>query len=226
MKPILRKAISIIFNFLVIVPGIALLQFHGIIFWTTWIDVFFVGVSWSLLLEIVTFWAWFQRKEDNGPKRYLIIKAIAITSTILLLVGPLYSVSSDIISTYESQFVALSAYREKKSSIEKEVERKTEVATRLLSYIEKKDDGWRTYNRTEGNIEELRKELKELKPPISTTNIPWQEFVVVAMQMFSIMIFQVVVVLAIVKSSEKMEISKEKLLPTAFRDLLAMKSGS
>lgn len=224
MKPILRKTISIIFNFLVIVPGIALLQFHGILFWTKWIDVFFVGVSWSILLEIVTFWAWFQRKEDNGPKRYSIIKGIAITSTILLLVGPLYSVSVDIISTYESQFVALSEYRKKKSSIEEEVERKTEVATRLLSYIEKKDDGWRTYNRTEESIEELREELKELKPPISTTNIPWQEFVVVAMQLFSIVIFQIVVVLAIVKSSEKMETSKGKTLPTTFRDLLDIKA--
>ena len=224
MNSLFRRAISITFNFLVIVPGIALLQFHGIIFWTKWIDVFFVGVSWSLLLEVVTFWAWFQRREDNGPRRFRIIKSIAITSTILLLVGPLYAVSNNIISNYEGQYVAASQYENRKSYLEEEVKRKRNAAERLLTYIEDKDDGWITYNRTETEIAAFQKELRELRPPpTKQTTIPWQEFVVVFMQMFSILIFQVVVVLAIVKTSEKMEIPKEAVKAGSFRDLLKMR---
>ena len=203
------------------------MQFHGIIFWTTWIDVFFVGVSWSLLLEVVTFWAWFQRAEDNGPRRYKIIKAIAVISTILLLVGPLYAVSNDIISAYEGKYVEVTKYQDRKTYLEEEVKRKQNAAERLLTYIEDKDDGWKTYNRTETEINELQTELRELKQPKTTkTNIPWQELVVVGMQMFSILIFQVVVVLAIVKTSEKMEISRELNPPTSFKDLLNMRSKS
>ena len=72
----------------VLCGGICLLQVHSVAFWRDAIG-HWTGYVWSLQLEAISLWLWFRADGWLSPWRW-----IAIVTTLLLLVGPVYEVSS------------------------------------------------------------------------------------------------------------------------------------
>jgi len=74
----LRKAP--ILPLLILPLSILLLQSHGIPFWQRQVG-FWPGIGWSVLLELISLWLWFQ--PATRPR------LLALATTLLLLAGPL-----------------------------------------------------------------------------------------------------------------------------------------
>ena len=62
-----------------------MMQYHSIHFWIE--QVGYSGVGWSLMLEFVVIWYWFNQKSF-----------LAITASLLLLMGPIYKITEPAVS--------------------------------------------------------------------------------------------------------------------------------
>lgn len=81
---------SKISNYLVILLSAALMQWHSIQFWMTHAGA--SGIGWSLLLEIVVIWFWWNEK-----------RVLALITSFLLCIGPIYEITSPAIASIELQ---------------------------------------------------------------------------------------------------------------------------
>ncbi len=223
------KSRSALFHLLVIIPGIALLQYHAILFWMDAVGVF-TGIGWSLLIEIVSFWCWFQPRKNL--LEYYFVKFLGFLTVILLLVGPLYTVSDEFVVEADIQLFDVSRRELFISSVKDEIERKQAQADRLLAVIEETEDGYMTFNKIEKEIQDLRETLrvpKEESPTQRTVakRLPWQSVLVVLMQAIFIFIVQIVIILGILKLARFAQGEEPRQAPERFlsyKELLEVRS--
>lgn len=72
-------------NYFIIISAAIMMQYHSIHFWIE--QVGYSGVGWSLMLEFVVIWYWFNQKSF-----------LAITASLLLLMGPIYKITEPAVS--------------------------------------------------------------------------------------------------------------------------------
>lgn len=212
-------------HLIVILPGIILLQYHSVLFWIDAVEykegtseqaaslgILIQAVGWSMILEIASFWGWFQQ---SGPvislyfTSFRFIRLLAILTTSLLLIGPLYSVSKEAIIEIANK--QESYYLGEYERIENEIDRKRKASSRLLTVIEETEDGWKTYNKNETEIKRLQKELSKLKPPDLDKEkvLPIQLIVISLVQAAAIFIIQSIIIIGILSISRSYNILKE-----------------
>ena len=77
---------------LLILPlSIVLLQSHGIPFWQSQVGRW-PGIGWSILLELISLWLWFQPARKH--------RLLALATTLLLLAGPLHQIGFPLIKEF------------------------------------------------------------------------------------------------------------------------------
>ena len=174
-----------IFNFGVIILCIALLQYHSVRFWIE--QVSYIGVAWSLLLECVNFWLWFNR-------RYWLYLVLGVLTAAILLIGPLYETSN--VLFLEQNYTTYNDTDLKNKT--DDLNQKLLERDKLLSLIESGRIGYRDdYRRTEESINNLRRDISGLGLDKAKTRQTWQTYLVVIIQAIAICIFNIVVILAI-----------------------------
>lgn len=67
-------------NYFIIITAALMMQYHSIHFWIG--QVGYSGIGWSLMLEFVVIWYWFNQKT-----------LLAIVASLLLLMGPIYKIT-------------------------------------------------------------------------------------------------------------------------------------
>lgn len=72
-------------NYFIIISAAAMMQYHSIHFWID--QVGYSGVGWSLMIEFVVIWFWFNQKTF-----------LAIVASLLLLMGPIYKITEPAVS--------------------------------------------------------------------------------------------------------------------------------
>ena len=73
-------------NYFIIISAAIMMQYHSIQFWIG--QVGYSGIGWSLMLEFVVIWYWFNQKT-----------VLAIVASFLLLMGPIYKITEPAVSS-------------------------------------------------------------------------------------------------------------------------------
>lgn len=173
--------------------SVTLLQWHGIKFWQEKVGSH--GWAWSLLLEFIALWLWYQRS--------ISFRTLALVASVLTLSGPIYQVakptfvqSYSIANQHESNKVKL-------SSLESE---KTRLIEQLNTYQENsiKRTGWlEPITAANNRIIEIDNEITEVKLS-NREKASWFFDWVILMEVVSLVLFQVVAVLSITSISKKL----------------------
>ena len=209
------------FHLSVIIPGVVLLQYHAIIFWTNAVG-FYTGIGWSILLEIVSFWCWFQRGIKTLELYF--VRTLGFLTVLLLLIGPLFTVSETFIEEFEKGLFAVSDYTYKRKLLIDSIVRKKNQSNRLLKIIEETKDGYITFNRINRDINRMEYNLVRMKPPERGKRLPWQAMLVMLMQATFIFIVQSVIILGILRISKiyyGIDGHTQSFVISSYRDLIS-----
>lgn len=188
-----KRLIGLLITTIVLLGSVTLLQWHGIKFWQEKVGSH--GWAWSLLLEFIALWLWYQRS--------ISFRVLALVASVLTLSGPVYQVakptfvqSYDVANQHESN-------KAKLSSLESE---KTRLIEQLSTYQENsiKRTGWlEPITAANNRIIEIDNEITEVKLS-NREKASWFFDWVILMEVVSLLLFQVVAVLSITSISKKL----------------------
>lgn len=183
----MRRALSI----LVLIGAITLLQIHGIEFWTGRVGA--IGILWSLLLEGVALWLWYQPSASR--------RTLGLVASLILLAGPLHQVAVPVLQEMENskhadsaRLAQISIVREKISGLEKSMET-------FLKNSEARTGWLKTIQESERRQTEAREELAGLLVVPAQAALGWSQLGIVLMQGGALVLFQLTAVLIIVSLS-------------------------
>lgn len=183
----MRRALSI----LVLIGAITLLQIHGIEFWTGRVGA--IGILWSLLLEGVALWLWYQPSASR--------RTLGLVASLMLLAGPLHQVAVPVLQEMENskhadsaRLAQISIVREKISGLEKSMET-------FLKNSEARTGWLKTIQESERRQTEAREELAGLLAVPAQAALGWSQLGIVLMQGGALILFQLTAVLIIVSLS-------------------------
>lgn len=77
-------------NYFIVIAAAGLMQWHSIQFWVN--QVGYSGIGWSLMLEAVVIWYWW----NNKP-------ALALIASLLLLMGPMHEITQPALTNIKHQ---------------------------------------------------------------------------------------------------------------------------
>ena len=196
--------LSSFLHLIVIIPSMFLLQYHGVQFWMGAIGL--DGALWSILLDIINFWCWFQLRESK--LELFVIRTLGALTILLLLVGPLYSVSHKAlneINIYLHSGDVGEINSEELVRLEENISRKTAQAKVMLSKIQEKDDGYNTFNKIENEIMALEKKRDSLVANNTSSNpklpFPLEQVLISIAQAIGVIVIKSVMILAILRMS-------------------------
>lgn len=202
---------------LVLLGSIGLLQYHSIQFWA--LQVGGTGWAWSVLLEVAALWLWY------APRTHR--RLLGLVASLLLLAGPLYVVTSPIIS--HDYFERTGAERRAMtvSALEDEI---AQLESSLATFLRNSEvrPGWLpTIQRTQDAIIERRASLRNLLIETDSVGLSWQRQTVIIMQAAALVLFQIAAVMAITSLSARQNLlSTRSLLPVADSTRDSMESPS
>lgn len=192
----MRRALSIF----VLIGAITLLQIHGIEFWTGRVGA--IGILWSLLLEGVALWLWYQPSASR--------RTLGLVASLMLLAGPLHQVAVPVLQEMENskhadsaRMAQISIVREEISNLERTMEtfrRNSEVRTGWLNAIQE----------NEKRLSDARQTMRSLQAAPVQSALDWSQHSVVLMQGAALVLFQVTAVLIITSLSSVSKNSSER----------------
>lgn len=180
------------FSILVLCGAIALLQIHGIAFWSDKVGP--LGILWSVLLEATALWLWYQR---NVPKR-----ALGLLASVMLLAGPLHQVAVPVLQAMEDARHADSMRVAQVSIIHDEI---SNLETSLETFRKNSESrsGWlNAIQKTEQQLSSARKELRGLLATPAQSALDWSQQGAVLMQATTLVLFQLTAILIITSLSK------------------------
>ena len=180
----MRRVLVLAIPVVVLCCGICLLQAHSLTFWRDAIGDW-TGYAWSVQLEAISLWLWFRADGWGSPWRW-----IAVVTTLLLLVGPLYQVSSP-----------LFVQGARSAAFEKEMARVDGLSATFQANSRARV-GWA------GRLDDAEAYRRMLfarrwggssgEPETQTPlRSDWQRHLIIALQIVSILVFQPCIILAI-----------------------------
>ncbi|MDH5785353.1 MAG: hypothetical protein OEZ16_07060 [Chromatiales bacterium] len=173
---------------LILIGGVALLQYHAILFWTEVVDPL-TGWAWSLLLEGAALWCW------SHPR--FSIRSLGAVATVLVLAGPLYQVSAPLVEEH----VSVDKSAEQRTVITAEVAALEQALNTFLSNSEKRI-GWSgRIDSTQQQLTAARAELRQLTSA-EPERMAWQRQAIILMQAIALVLFQLLNVIMIRTLSE------------------------
>lgn len=165
---------------LLIVAGSAvLMQLHAIQFWTSHVGA--AGVAWSLMLEAVALWLWWQRRHT-----------LAVLASALLIAGPFHQLSAptvEALRTAEASATLLVMERAEVAQLEASLERYQANSAERLGWAERID---RAQNALDVARERLRNRLAG-----QAVSADWRELGVVGLQALALLMVMITQVLAV-----------------------------
>lgn len=169
-------------SILVIVGSAILMQWHSIGFWIDQTGL--IGLAWSLAIEGVALWFWWQRKT-----------LLAVTASLLLIAGPLHELSSPLLEELQN-----GDHRQQLIEINQ-----TEI-NQLTASIEQYQNnsaariGWSgRIDRTQKALDNARKQIKALMSQ-DTGSLAWRSQAIIAVQvlvLFVVMTGQIQAVISL-----------------------------
>lgn len=184
---------------LVLLGSIGLLQYHSIQFWM--VQVGGTGWAWSVLLEGAALWFWY------APRT--LRRLLGLVASLLLLTGPLYVVTSPIISHDYFERTGAEKRTMAASVLEAEI---AQLESSLATFLRNSEarPGWLpTIQRTQDAIIERRANLRKLLIETDSVGLSWQRQTVIVMQAVALILFQIASVMAITSLSAR----RRHLLP-------------
>lgn len=173
---------------ILICGGIVLMQAHAIDFWVEHTGK--LGVLWSIMLECAALWLWSQRG--------IVKNMAAATTTLLVLAGPMYTVSAPALEQYQTSTTAPAINIARKAQL---IEQRDQLSQALATFAEnsKTRVGWAgRIDATSAQLERVNQQLADLySTQTQTQPMAWQALAVIAMQACALVIFQLVIVLSI-----------------------------
>lgn len=172
---------------IVLVGAIALLQVHAIAFWMDHVGP--LGWAWSLLLETVALWLWYQ---PRLPRRLL-----GMIASLLVLLGPVHHVSEPLI---EDVWTAPHAEQGRQAEIDQLREERERLQANLATFRANSEErtGWLpAIEQAEDRLQAVEQRLSELVGQAPETGLLWREKAVIAMQATALVLFQITAILAI-----------------------------
>jgi len=201
----MTRLTNIIWPAIILAGSISLLQLHAIQFWTAQVGP--AGWAWSILLEVVALWLWYQR---SNAKRVL-----GLLASILTLLGPVYDVAEPIIEDVtaaqysdtgrESLIQSLSAEQHRLEESIATFRKNSQARTGWLAPIQK----------SEQRLVEIGKELAQLKQTTPGSEGTLRSQGIIIMQVAALFLFQITAVLAITTISRKENAATEGNEPEA-----------
>ncbi len=172
---------------LVLIGGIGLLQYHGVMFWSEYVGS--SGIFWSVLLELLALWLW------SLPR----VSLQTIVVTAVLLSGPFYYITKPLIEGDELAAQEAESRPERIALLQKDIAR-LEASLQTYDGNSEKRGGWAEYiENTHKRLDDRNRRLDELlaTPNNSATVLTWQRKAVIVMQAVALILFQFGVVRAI-----------------------------
>lgn len=195
------KRISLyIWPSLVLLGAIALLQLHSIRFWNSHVES--AGWAWSILLEAVALWFWYQRTP--------IKRILGLVASVLTLLGPVYDVSEPIISSLVSAQYTNSGRESLIASLSEEQVR-LEESIKTFRANSKERTGWLgPIQQSEKRLVEVGEKLSKLREKPPETEGEWRTKGIIIMQVAALILFQITAVLSITTLSRREADFQEK----------------
>ncbi len=186
--------------------GVVLLQHHSIRFWQSWVGTW-TGVGWSILLELISLWLWFNTGGQPGvPKRYLrwaSRRLLALVTTALLLAGPLYRIGQPTLQEWKEALAAAQQFESLREEIADDQAGLVAYRQNSLTRL-----GWLgKINQVETGLRENRERMTALFVMAGQT-FAWERWATVSLQALSLVLFQIANILAIGSLSRRFHFSE------------------
>lgn len=169
----------------ILAGAVALLQAHSIQFWMEWVGP--MGWAWSLLLEAVALWLWWQPGAGT--------RALGLVASLLLLAGPLHQVTAPIAEAGRTD----TARAETVGTLRAEI---AQLEQSLGTFLDNSASrtGWAgRIDRTQQDLAAARERLRRELQQSAGAAVSWQRLAVVAMQAIALVLFQVTAVMALTR---------------------------
>lgn len=165
---------------LLIVAGSAvLMQLHAIQFWTGHVGT--AGVAWSLILEAVALWLWWQRR-----------RGLAVLASALLIAGPFHQLSAptvEALRTAQASASLLAMERAEVAQLEASVARFQDNSAERIGWAQRID-------RAQASLDAARERVRH-RMAEQVTGADWREVGVVGLQALALLVVMVTQVLAV-----------------------------
>jgi hypothetical protein len=155
---------------LLVAASLILMQWHSISFWVEQTGT--IGIAWSLAIEGVAVWFWFQRKT-----------LLAITASLLLVCGPLHELSSPVFSKLQNDENRVQLIEINQTEIK-------QLTASIKQYQDNSSSrvGWSgRIDRTQTALDNARGEIKQLMSH-SIDSIAWRHHAIIAVQILVLLI--------------------------------------
>ena len=172
------------FSIIMLVLSTSIIQWHSIQFWIEVAES--IGFLWSIAIEASAIWLWWHRKA-----------VLAFFASLLLMAGPLYSLSIPVYESTRSEIALASSHQQQIDLARKSIE---SLKQSLASYQENSLSrmGWAT--RIDATRKELQIEVNGLKQLINKMGhlkqspMPW---LVIAIELFGLAVLLITQILTI-----------------------------
>jgi hypothetical protein len=165
---------------LLIVAGSAvLMQLHAIQFWIGHVGA--AGVAWSLILEAVALWLWWQRR-----------RALAVLASALLIAGPFHQLSAptvEALRTAQASAAMLVMERAEVAQLEASLGRYQANSAERLGWAERID-------RAQSALDAARERMRH-RLAAQAAGADWRELGVIGLQALALLVVMVTQVLAV-----------------------------
>jgi|SRR5690554_811652 len=188
-----KRLIGLLITTIILLGSVTLLQWHGIKFWQEKVGSH--GWAWSLLLEFIALWLWYQRTSG--------FMLLALVASILTLSGPVYQVAKP---TFVQSYSVANQHESNKAKLASLESEKARLIEQLSTYQENstKRTGWlEPITAANNRIMEIDNEIIEVKLS-NREKASWFFDWVILMEVASLLLFQVVAVLSITSISKKL----------------------
>lgn len=166
-------------SLLIIIVSAVLMQWHSIAFWLEYAG--HTGVGFSLALEVVALWLWWQRRSW-----------LAIVASALLVGGPLFQLSAPVMETLTRTDVNQAMV----ASYEKEINQLNNSLSRYDTNSAKRL-GWSSrIDKAQAELTQSRNKLRELLA-VKTPETPLRLYAIVIMQALALIIIMRAQIIAI-----------------------------
>jgi len=178
---------------LVLIGAIALLQAHAIVFWMEHVGP--TGWAWSILLEAVALWLWYQPALGK--------RLLGLVASVLVLLGPVHHVSEPLI---EEVWLAPHRDASQAAQIEQLRQEQSRLEANLATFRANSEErtGWLpAIQQTEQRLGEVNTSLVDLLAEPPAGGLAWRQQAVILMQATALVLFQVTAILAITTLSRQ-----------------------
>lgn len=169
----------------VIVGAVALLQTHSIQFWMESVGT--MGIAWSILLEVVALWLWWQRR--------WLLQGLGVVASLMLLAGPLYQVGSPLVSSVSAMETAKQFQQLKGETLQRKAAILESSLETALSNSEERGGWLNDIQESRGLALDTLDDYLQTMAPVEPTKPG--TMLVMGMQGISLVLFQFTAVLAL-----------------------------